>query len=129
MGQNWTQIKITTKEFSDWSSDFTIASDGIKVTKAGLYRVSASVYFSGHSNATRLGAGILKGSSFSGASEKCATLFYIGGTSAATIITTGPKLISLNANDIVFLAGRAVSGSATINSSTTHTYLLIERVR
>lgn len=97
---------------------------GIKVSVGGYYRIMASMYVSG-SNATYKGVYIKKNNSDTGNTGE-----IMGLTMPYTMagVQCGPKLIWLNANDVLYLAGRLGGVAGSIDCDNAQTYLLVERV-
>lgn len=122
-----TQIPLDTSIFAN-TSDFILENNGIKVLKAGTYKITGAVYISPGSSATGYGAYIRKGTgAFSDATEIMSCLYAKPtdrGHNGAIIC--GPKYVSLNANDIVYLAARSTGAAGTCSPSHDMTYLLIE---
>lgn len=126
-GTSITQVTLTTLSIDTSNSNFSISSGGVKVTKAGLYRVSGSVYITPTNGTTTMGTYIMIGSSFSGATEAQGVLQYMGATGARTVQCI-PKIISLSAGQIVFLGSRCRGVAGTHDASHSSTFLQIEAV-
>lgn len=123
-----TQIPMEVKSFESGNL-FSIDNGGIKVSEAGIYKVSASAYLYTISSTTARGIYIMTGSTFASATE--VTSFYElkpTGEEYASI-SVSPKLISLNAGDTIYLGARYVSGNnGGYYGGNPATYLLVERL-
>ena len=107
---------------------FETAYNGIKVKKTGKYRISGSIYIGTGTNG-RAGAYIYEsvGRDYSSSStELIGNALYGNGTDV--VVTISPRIISLTADHIIHLVGRAMSANGTIYYSNKSTYLLIEWV-
>lgn len=112
-------------------SGMAVEYQGIKVSTAGLYRISGSVYIEAPAAATSYGVYLKKANNRAAASAS-----EIGGVlipkpttatfSGAAQIT--PKLYSLSANDIIYLYARVRGASGTYQGANNMTYLLVEKV-
>ena len=114
---------VTTGAISN-GSGFSISNGGIKVANAGKYRVTASIYILG-SNATFKGVYVKKNNNSTGATGELIGLHY---PYTASGVQVGPKIVSLAANDVLYLCGRSGGVAGTIYTNNTQTYLLVERV-
>lgn len=124
-GTSVTQVTLTAFGINTSSDVYSLSSGGIKVAKAGLYRVSGSVYITPNSSTTMLGCYIKVGSSFSAGSEVAGTLSYMG-TTGARAIQCAPKIVNLTAGQIVFLASRCRGAAGTHAAGHSSTYLQVE---
>ena len=120
-----TQVTLTALNINTSADNYSISSGGVKVAKAGLYRVSGSVYITPNSSTTMLGCYIKIGSSFSAGSEVAGTLAYMG-TTGSRAIQCAPKIVELSAGQIVFLASRCRGAAGTHDASHASTYLQVE---
>lgn len=122
-----TRVVLTTTNKISEGSGFSVASGGIKVANAGTYRVSGSIYINSASGQTSRGAYIYVGTSttMSNNTQVCEAL-YAGAASGA--IAIAPKMITVAANQIVFLAARSQGAASSVPASQVGTYLLVERV-
>lgn len=122
-----TQVQLEVASFK--SGDlFTISSGGIKVSEAGIYKVTGSAYLHLTSNSTARGVYVMVGTDFSSATE-VASFYELKPTGEEYgTVSTSPKLIDLNAGDTVFLAVRYLGGSGGYYGGNSSTYLLVERL-
>lgn len=114
---------VTTGNVSN-GSGFSISGGGIKVANAGKYRVTASMYILG-TNATFKGVYVKKNNNSTGGTGELMGLHY---PYTASGVQVGPKIVSLAANDVLYLCGRMGGVAGTIYTNNTQTYLLVERV-
>lgn len=102
---------------------------GIKVFRAGKYRVSRSIYLGTGSNG-RAGAYIYDSNnqafSTSTSVELIGNALYGNGTDV--VVTIPPRIITMQANHIVHLVARCMTANGTIYYSNKSTYLLVEWV-
>lgn len=124
-GTSVTQVTLTAFGINSSSDVYSLSNGGIKVAKAGLYRVSGSVYITPASGTTMLGCYLKVGSSFSAGSEVAGTLAYMG-TTGARAIQCAPKIVNLTAGQIVFLASRCRGAAGTHDAGNSSTYLQVE---
>lgn len=124
-GTSVTQVTLTAFGINSSADNYSLSSGGIKVAKAGLYRVSGSVYITPDSSTTMLGCYIKVGSSFSAGSEVAGALSYMG-TTGARAIQCAPKIVNLTAGQIVFLASRCRGAAGTHAAGHSSTYLQVE---
>lgn len=122
-----TQVQLEVASFE--SGDlFTISSGGIKVSEAGIYKVTGSAYLHLTSNSTARGVYVMVGTDFSSATE-VASFYELKPTGEEYgTVSTSPKLVDLNAGDTVFLAVRYLGGSGGYYGGNSSTYLLVERL-
>lgn len=122
-----TRVVLTATNKISAGSGFSVASGGIKVAEAGTYRVSGSVYISSATSQTTRAAYIYVGTSttMSSNTQVCEAL-YAGAASGA--IAIAPKMITVAANQIVFLAARSQGAASSVPASQAGTYLLVERI-
>ena len=114
---------------------FGSASGGIKVFRAGKYKVSGAIYMGTGSNG-RAGAYIFKSTAaFSTAGtrvrsppstsqEMVKMVMYGNGTDI--VASVSPKVLTLAANDIIHLVARPVTSNGTVYYTNNSTYLLVE---
>ena len=117
---------------------FGSANGGIKVFRAGKYRVSGAVYMGTGSTNGRAGAYIFDSTaSFSTAgvgvtsppstsTELIGNPVYGAGNDVVCVIA--PKIITLEANHIIHLVGRCMNVAGKIYYTNKSTYLLVEWV-
>ena len=117
---------------------FGSANGGIKVFRAGKYRVSGAIYMGTGSSNGRAGAYIFDSTaSFSTAgvgvqtppstsTELIGNAMYGAGTDVVCVIA--PKIITLEANHIIHLVGRCMNVAGKIYYTNKSTYLLVEWV-
>ena len=124
------QVALVTTGALSSGSGLSIVSGGIKITTAGRYRVTASVYVSNSATeATGRGVYIRRATSsgaFSAASEILAAVDVSSKGSGA--ICCGPKILALSANDIIYLAARSMGAAGSCDKDNAGTFLLIERL-
>ena len=103
---------------------------GITIYSTGMYKISASIYFSS-SSATSLGTYVYKASNngaYSSATELIGVLLPRG-SGSSTVVPLSTKMVELNQYDILYLVARNVSGSAsTLYPNNNATYLTVEAV-
>ena len=122
-----TQIPlVSTDAISGGESIFSISDGGIKVSKAGNYRITGSVYVTGVNAVNMCGCYIKKGATFASSTE----LFNanIGKDIAGAPqfgVSSGTKIVTLSANDIVYLCARVQGGTGTAYKDNRSTYLSI----
>lgn len=119
-----TPITLVTTDAISNGSGFSISNGGIKVANAGKYRVTASIYILG-TNATFKGVYVKKNNNSTGATGELMGLHY---PYTASGVQVGPKVVSLAANDVLYLCGRSGGVAGTIYTNNTQTYLLVERI-
>jgi hypothetical protein len=103
---------------------------GIKIKTAGLYKVQGGIYISTSSTTTMYGVYLYKSTNsgnYASASECYGGLANARASSWHAAVTPA-VLISCNANDVVYLAGRSLGGTATIAADNHSTLLAVERV-
>lgn len=125
-----TQVKLVSTSAVTNGSGFSISSNGIKITTAGKYRISAGYSVSGMAaGISKVSFTIRKGSAFSGSSIVHQLTITTPGNSASwtSVFSISSKIVELAANDILFLGVNFTGGAGTVAGST-DTYLLIERV-
>ena len=122
-----TQIPLAVKSFESGNL-FSIDNGGIKVSEAGIYKVSASAYLYTTGNSTARGLYVMKGSAFGSATE-INSYYGIKPTGEEyAAMNTAPRLIDLSAGDILFLGVRYMGGAGGYYAGNTATYLLVERL-
>ena len=117
---------------------FASASGGIKVNRAGKYKISGSIYLGTGSSNGRAGAYIFDSTtSFSTAGTGVSTppstsTEVIGnasyGAGTDVVVTIAPKIVSLESGHIVHLVGRCMNQAGKIYYTNKSTYLLVEWV-
>lgn len=122
-----TQVQLEVASFTSGNL-FTISNGGIKVSEAGIYKVTGSAYLHLTSNSTARGVYVMKGTDFSSATEVMSFYELKPTGEEYGSVSTSPKLIDLNAGDTVFLAVRYLGGSGGYFGGNTATYLLVERM-
>ena len=128
-----TQIPLVTTDAvynntRDAEIDTTLG--GIRIKTAGIYRVYGSIYFTNASGVSRAGVYIFKstnGGNYASAAEIHNSLMP-STASNSNVIPIASKLISCAANDIIYIAGRALGGSSTLSGNNRATYLCVEKV-
>lgn len=133
-----TQVQLDTIS-AGYGNIFSISDGGVKVSQAGKYRVCGSVYaepgvststvVSRFSDLNQLSKGcyIRYGSSWADGTE--ASAFVAVARTGKFGIGTVPVIITLAANDIVYLGFRSFkANTGTMTSNNTATYLLIEKM-
>jgi len=123
---NIAQLTLTTTSKLSSGSGLSIASGGIKIENAGTYRITGSVQVPLASSGRR-GCYIYKASNsgaFSSASEILSEYLL---SDIASCVQVGPKIVSLAANDILYLAARSQT-AVSVPASNDNTYLLVERL-
>ena len=119
-----TRVSLNTFSINTDSSCFSAYDNGVKVAKAGYYQISASAYMtcsttSGirvihvHQNNTELA---------SVRSEEGGTYASQGG------IAIAPKVVYLNAGDVIYLKVRSLSSAGTLIPNNCATYLSIVKM-
>ena len=125
-------MPLTTSGAIYGGSGLGITFYGIKVSSAGKYRVSGSVYLEAPAAVYSYGVYLKKsanGSVYASSTELGGTLTPKPTTQAFTgAVQFAPRLFSLAANDVVFLAARARGANGTVYVSNNMTYLLVEKV-
>lgn len=108
---------------------YTLSGYGIKVQFAGVYRVTASVYVrpSAVNAGCATGCYVKVGSAFGSATEVASELLANPSANYGSV-SIAPKLLQLDANDIVFLAARCTAVSGTCEPRNVGTYLCLERI-
>ena len=114
---------VTTGAVSN-GSGFSISGGGIKVANAGKYRVTASIYILG-TNATFKGVYVKKNNNSTGSTGELMGLHY---PYTASGVQVGPKVVSLAANDVLYLCGRIGGVAGTLYTNNSQTFLLVERI-
>lgn len=127
MATSMTQISLTSTGQIGFGTGLSVVSGGIKVSNAGVYRVSGSVHLKGGSSPYRRGVFLRSGQSYANSTEFLGTQTSDSSSYSAGL-NIGPKLISLSANDIVFLCARSSDGDGTAYCDNSATYLLVEQV-
>lgn len=128
-----TQIPLVTTDAvynntRDAEIDTTLG--GIKIKTAGIYRVYGSIYFTNASGVSRAGVYLYQstnGGNYASAAEIHNSLMP-STASNSNVIPIASKLISCAANDIIYIAGRALGGSSTLSGNNRATYLCVEKV-
>ena len=128
-GTSVTQVTLATKSIKyEPDSDFTISSGGVMCNKAGTYRITASAYVVPVASTNHVGTYVKVGTAFSSATEVMGTLTATAGQTIERGVGLVPKLVSITAGQIVFLAARTTSAQGTVQPNNAATYLLIERI-
>ena len=117
-----TQVPLTTTLISrDTYGCFTVASNRIAINKAGIYRITGSVYVSPTAN-THIGIYIRMGTgTFANATEIASSL--LTGTTGAINVT---KTIKISSTQYVYLGARCYGNAGTVPNNNDATYLEIE---
>ena len=112
-------------------SGLSISNSGIKIANAGIYRITGSVYIGRQtSDPTTRSCFIYRmpnGNRFNNERtyEICASHL---GSEVQGAVNCGPIMLRCNANDIIYLAGRAGNKAGNFDRDNDATYLLVERV-
>ena len=122
------KIPLTAFSYCNPTDLFSISNGGVKVTQAGLYRVSGSVYINPPSGASMVGVYAKKGASYSRAPEVNGAYYGVGGADTSRAVIMASKLVSLSAGDIVYLAGRCADVNGMAYPSHDSTFLLIDKI-
>lgn len=122
-----TQVPLAVKSLESGNL-FTLVNGGIQVSEAGIYKVSASAYLYTTGNSTARGMYVMKGSSFASATEVTSSYEVKPTGEEYAAINTAPKLVDLNANDILYLGVRYMGGAGGYYAGNNATYLLVERL-
>ena len=129
-GTSSTQVTLATKSlYNDPDNIFSISDGGIKVSEAGVYRVTASVYVNPTADTTNVGCSSSKGTTFATSTMVTETLAGVGDSSVPRSVFGGVNIVSLNANDIVYLRSRCYGDAGTHYPDHAATYLLVEKVK
>lgn len=114
------------------SLNFAVDQDGgIFIAEAGTYKVSGSVYhnISSSSAITRVGAYIMAGTDFATATEVASSyITRVSGVNGSGGYGITPKLVTLDAQDKVYLAGRVAGDTGSVAANNIATWLLIEKL-
>lgn len=122
-----TRVTLTTTNRIYNGSNWAISSGGVKITNAGRYRISASVYINSASGQTSRSIYVYAGTSTTMTSNtQILEADYEGALGGA--ISVASKIVDLAANDIVFLGARSNGAASSVPASHIGTYLLIERM-
>lgn len=122
-----TQIPMAVKSYESGNL-FSIDNGGIKVSEAGIYKVSASAYLYTTGNSTARGLYVMKGTAFGSATEVNSSYENKPTGEEYASINTAPKLVDLNANDVIYLGVRYMGGAGGYYAGNNATYLLVERL-
>lgn len=117
-----TQVPLTTTLISRDTYDcFTLASNRITINKAGIYRITGSVYIN-PTTATQLGVYIRMGTgTFANATEIASSL--LSGASGAINVT---KTIKISSTQYIYLGARSYGYAGSVANTNYATYLEIE---
>lgn len=107
-------------------TNLSISSGGVKCAKAGYVRVSGSTYTSPTVNGSWQGTYVRKGPTWAASSEVASS--YFTGNPSGTGISVAPKIISVSAGDVIFLASRISDSGGTVYNGNSATYLTVEYV-
>lgn len=125
-----TQVTLTTTNAVSNGSGFSVSSGGIKITTAGKYRISACVYVTSVATAVKdIVFTIRSGTAFSSSTIIHQEKILVPTQSAAWsgVFCISSKMVSVSANQILFIGANFTGGAGTVGSGT-NTYLLVERV-
>lgn len=129
-GLSHTKVTLNTVDISnDPDNIFSFSDGGVKIAQAGVYRVSGSVYVLPTADTRAVGCYIYTGTNYASSAEVTGGLYGVGEGSMSRPVYGGAKLVSLNANDIVFMCSRTTSDIGTHSPSNVSTYLLIEKIQ
>lgn len=126
-GTSVTQVTLADVRINTDTSNYSISSGGIKVAKSGLYEVSGSTTITPNSATTTLGTYIKKGTAWSSAEEQIGCLQGLGETGQRSI-PTGPVLMNIDANQIIFLGTRCRGTAGTCDTTNMSTFLQVKRI-
>lgn len=121
-----TTIVLNTMIVNSDSGLYSFNSNGIKISQSGFYMVSGSVY-----TAITTVANAAIGRSvyiFNGSTELFHSADYTYNTGTTGAIASGLKLISVNANDIIYLKVRSSNTAGTAYPPNSGTYLSIAKI-
>lgn len=125
------QVTLTSTNQIRFGTGLSVVSGGIQVSQSGIYKVSGDVWIRSATTGTTFtrSAEIRKGTDFNNSST-IQKVQYSGEQYTTENTPIIPKLVSLNANDIVFLCARSLDGDGVFFPAPTgnYTYLLVEQV-
>lgn len=127
-GTSATVVPLITKKYDyDPNESFEVLSDGgLKVKTSGLFKITGAAMIKPNNNGNTTNLGVYIYISKSGTeTEEEVTLQSPGSSTLARVVTIGPKIISLESDDIVYLKSRCIGAAGTVD--TTKSYLLIEQ--
>lgn len=119
-----TRVSLNTFSVNTDSSCFSAYDNGVKVSKAGYYQISASAYMT--CSAT---SGIRVIHIHQNSTEIATVRSEEGGSYASQGgIATAPKVVYLNAGDVIYLKVRSMVSAATLAPNNCATYLSIVKM-
>lgn len=123
-----TKVTLTSTNVVTYGpSYYSISSGGIKVSKAGIYKISASVYINSNSGQTSRSVYVYAGTSTTMTNNtQILEADYAGSLGGA--IPAASKIVELSANAIVFLGARSNGAASSVPASHIGTYLFIQRL-
>ena len=127
-GTSATTVPLSTKKYDyDPNSSFDVLSDGgIQVGASGLFKITGAAMIKPNNNGNTTNLGVYLYVSKNGTeTEEEVTLQSPGSSTLARVVTIGPKIISLESDDIIYLKSRCIGAAGTVD--TTKSYLLIEQ--
>lgn len=119
-------MPMKSAEFSS-GDGMVVESDGVKVLESGLYRVQASISLRAGDATQRCSLGISKGQTFASATNVIYATRYPGNTQSQEYATSA-KIVSLNANDIVFMTATSRGTAGTADLTSASSFLLVEKI-
>ena len=122
-----TKVPLATLNPFNDSSVYSISNGGVKVSVAGNYMISGSVFIT---LTTSAGAYIARGIYINqNTTEIMSALEYsYDSNSTGAAISVAPKILTLAANDIIYLNARTRATSGTATPNHTATYLTIVKI-
>lgn len=128
IGTSVTQIPLTATNFT-LGEGLSIVDSGIQVTRAGTYRITASVYLGTVANCNGYAVFCMKGSSFSGATDVLGGWHQKPTGLAFDNVVNRTKTVELAAGDILYLGARCGAASGTAYSANGMTFLEVEQLQ
>lgn len=128
IGTSVTQIPLTATNFT-LGEGLSIVDSGIQVTRAGTYRITASVYLGTVANCNGYAVFCMKGSSFSGATDVLGGWHQKPTGLAFDNVVNRTKTVELDAGDILYLGARCGAASGTAYSDHGMTFLEVEQLQ
>ena len=128
IGTSVTQIPLTTAQHSSTRLGgppyVDASSGGVVIQAAGLYRISAGIYYSAGGTAYN-GVYVRKGANGAAFASATEVMSFIGNAGAVPIFG-GTQLVRCDAGDILYLAGRCGGQAGTASGTNKATFLLVE---
>ncbi len=125
-----TNIPLSASGAVSTGSGFAVESGGIRVEKAGIYRITASAYVRKNSAVAQIGVYARKGTTWSTATEVLGGMVETDRAAAAShdCVVQLSTVASLAAGDVLLLGARTMSEAGTCFAQNTSTFLLVERL-